>query len=137
MAEINTLQQDLNTGRHTVMKVKNPDGSFTPILPINTLDDIISDNGTDRLSSVIQKDDEGYTFNGQAAAASSVHWNGVESTPTTVAGYGITDAVKTSEVTTTAEANKILKLNSEGKIPTEAVPQSIKFVTYTSADITG
>ena len=53
-----------------------------------------------------------------AGAASSVEWAGVLNTPTTLGGYGITDAVHTSEVVTTAEANKVLKLNAEAKLPT-------------------
>ena len=37
--------------------------------------------------------------------------------PTTLAGYGITDAVNTSDVVTTATANKILKLDANAKLP--------------------
>lgn len=39
------------------------------------------------------------------------------SNPTTLSGYGITDAVNISEVVTTATPNKILKLDSNGKLP--------------------
>ncbi|MGG3725172.1 hypothetical protein ABES20_14555, partial [Geobacillus stearothermophilus] len=38
--------------------------------------------------------------------------------PTTVDGYGITDAVKTSDVVTSPSPNKILKLDANGKLPT-------------------
>jgi phage-related tail fiber protein len=37
--------------------------------------------------------------------------------PTTLAGYGITDAVNTSDVVTVATANKILKLDGSAKLP--------------------
>lgn len=53
-----------------------------------------------------------------AGMASSVAWSGVTGTPTTLAGYGITDAVNSSDVVTDATPNKILKLNAEGKLPT-------------------
>lgn len=50
-----------------------------------------------------------------AAEASAVQWAGVLNKPTTLAGYGITDAVNSSMVTDTAEAGKLLKLNADGK----------------------
>lgn len=53
-----------------------------------------------------------------AGTASSVAWSGVTETPTNLAGYGITDAVNSSEVVNSAQANKILKLNGDGKLPT-------------------
>ena len=52
-------------------------------------------------------------------SASDIAWSRVVNTPTTLAGYGITDAVNVSEVVTTPTANKILKLNSNGKLPTD------------------
>lgn len=54
-----------------------------------------------------------------AGAATSVPWSGVQKTPTTLAGYGITDAVNSSEKVTAANAGnagKILVLNSQGKL---------------------
>ena len=50
--------------------------------------------------------------------AGSVEWSGVLSKPTTLAGYGITDAVNANEKVTTAAGNagKILVLNAEGKL---------------------
>ena len=39
------------------------------------------------------------------------------SNPTTLAGYGITDAVLSSDVVTTAAASKILKLDANSKLP--------------------
>jgi len=50
-------------------------------------------------------------------SATSVPWTGITGTPTTLAGYGITDAVKSDEVVETATANKILKLNADAKLP--------------------
>lgn len=53
-----------------------------------------------------------------AGIAGSVDWSGVTNKPTTLAGYGITDElVRADEVVTTATANKLLKLNGEGKLP--------------------
>ena len=55
-----------------------------------------------------------------AGTASSVNWSGVQGTPTTLEGYGITDAVKANEKVTEANAGnagKILVLNAEGKLP--------------------
>ena len=37
--------------------------------------------------------------------------------PTTLSGYGITDAINTSDVVTTATASKILKLDASAKLP--------------------
>ena len=51
--------------------------------------------------------------------AGSVEWSGVLSKPTTLAGYGITDAVNANEKVTTANASnagKILVLNAAGKL---------------------
>lgn len=56
-----------------------------------------------------------------AGTASSVNWSGVQGTPNTLSGYGITDAVNASEKVTEANAGnsgKILVLNAEGKLPT-------------------
>ena len=50
--------------------------------------------------------------------AGSVEWTGVLNKPTTLNGYGITDAVNANEKVTTAAGNagKILVLNAEGKL---------------------
>lgn len=50
--------------------------------------------------------------------AGSVEWTGVLNKPTTLSGYGITDAVHANEKVTTAAGNagKILLLNPEGKL---------------------
>lgn len=49
----------------------------------------------------------------------NLDWSKITSgKPTTLDGYAITDAVNISEVVTTATANKILKLDAMGKLPT-------------------
>ena len=50
-------------------------------------------------------------------SASQIAWSRVTGTPTTLAGYGITDGVNSADVVTAAAANKILKLNGDGKLP--------------------
>ena len=55
-------------------------------------------------------------------AGSSIKWSQITGTPTTVAGYGITDAVTTALLAdkgTTANAGKILKVQSTGKLDTD------------------
>jgi hypothetical protein len=53
------------------------------------------------------------------APASHTHpFSDITNKPTTVDGYGITDAVKTSDVVTSPAPNKILKLDANGKLPT-------------------
>lgn len=54
-----------------------------------------------------------------AGAASAVEWSGVMHTPTTLAGYGITDAVNTTDLANTGgatAANKVAQANAEGKL---------------------
>ena len=54
-----------------------------------------------------------------AGTATSVDWSGVQNHPTTLVGYGITDAVASSEKVTEASAankGKILVLNADGKL---------------------
>lgn len=51
--------------------------------------------------------------------AGAVDWTGVQNHPTTIAGYGITDAVNSNEKVSeasAANAGKILVLNAEGKL---------------------
>lgn len=53
------------------------------------------------------------------APSSHTHpFSDITNKPTTVDGYGITDAVKTSDVVTSPAPNKILKLDANGKLPT-------------------
>ena len=48
-----------------------------------------------------------------------LNWSAIQNKPTTLNGYGITDAVKNTDVVTTATAGKILKLNSNAKLPAD------------------
>jgi hypothetical protein len=54
-----------------------------------------------------------------AGTASSVEWSGVLHTPASLSGYGITDAIASSDVVTTPTANKILRLDSNAKLPAD------------------
>lgn len=68
-----------------------------------------------------------YIYNGTAwvktAEAESMdvvlQWSAIKGRPDTLAGYGITDGVNTADVVTTAAANKILKLDNDGKLPAD------------------
>ena len=53
-------------------------------------------------------------------AAGSVPWSGVTGKPTTVDGYGITDAVKTADLSETGVAGKVAIYNSDGKLSATA-----------------
>lgn len=53
-------------------------------------------------------------------AAGSVPWSGVTGKPTTVDGYGITDAVKTTDLSETGVAGKVAIYNSAGKLSATA-----------------
>ena len=52
-----------------------------------------------------------------ATQVPNVPWAKVTATPTTLAGFGITDAVNSSEVVTVATPSKLLKLDSNSKLP--------------------
>ncbi len=68
-----------------------------------------------------------YIYNGTAwvktAEAESMdvvlQWTAIQGKPDTLAGYGITDGVNSADVVTTAAANKILKLDNDGKLPAD------------------
>ena len=49
-------------------------------------------------------------------------WSGLTGTPTTLEGYGITDAVLASEV---GAASGIASLDSTGHIPTAELPEAV------------
>lgn len=92
-----------------------------------------------------------------AGTASAVDWSGVINKPTTLAGFGITDAVNANEKVTVASAanvGKILVLNAEGKLdvditgsvqwakisgaPTstvEAIDAAVEAATHTNRDV--
>ena len=48
-----------------------------------------------------------------------LEWNAIQNKPDTLAGYGITDGVNVSEVVDKAAAGKILKLDTDGKLPAD------------------
>lgn len=55
-----------------------------------------------------------------AGTAAAVDWSGVQNKPTTLAGYGITDAVASNMLVTeasAANAGKVLVLDATGKLP--------------------
>lgn len=68
-----------------------------------------------------------------AGVAGSVAWSGVTGTPTDLAGYGITDAVNTSEVVTIAAANKLLKLNADAKLDADVTGSAAKLEGHNAA----
>ena len=117
------------------LKQKKPDNSFEKYYPVTTLSGVLININTNiKLSDVLT--DDGKKYSGTAANASSVDWSGVNNKPKTLSGYGITDAISTSDVVTIPAANKVLKLDSTGKFPVSAIPQPVEFITYTTADIT-
>jgi len=84
--------------------------------------DTVKVTATDKMYFIVDdtklSSEDGYEVY-KAGAASSVDWSGVQNKPTTLAGYGITDAVNASEkvtVASAANAGKILVLNSNGKL---------------------
>ena len=48
-----------------------------------------------------------------------MNWNAIEGKPTTLAGYGITDAVNINMLVDAPAANKVLKLDANGKLPAD------------------
>ena len=70
-----------------------------------------------------------------AGTASAVDWSGITNKPTTLAGYGITDAVAATEkvtVASTANAGKILVLNDAGKLDVD-ITGSVAWAKITDA----
>ena len=78
----------------------------------------------------ITQTDTGVTFNGTATA---VPWSGVTSKPTTLAGYGITDAVAAS---TRGAANGVATLDASGLVPSSQLPSYVDDVLE-YADLAG
>ena len=84
--------------------------------------DTVKVSGTGMMYFVIDDtklaEDAGYEIY-TAGTASAVDWSGVQNKPSTLSGYGITDAVAASEKVTeatAANAGKILVLNADGKL---------------------
>ncbi|WP_240326837.1 tail fiber protein [Aeribacillus pallidus] len=88
---------------------------------------IAADSKTDTLELVagqniiltpdVANDKVNIDVTGVAQANHTHAFSEITDKPTTLDGYGITDAVKTSDVVTSPAANKILKLNANGKLP--------------------
>lgn len=67
-----------------------------------------------------QNEDGALTYTDYTAtAATSVPWSGVTNKPNTLSGYGITDAISVTEVSEEAAPGKLLKLDADGKLPTD------------------
>lgn len=71
-----------------------------------------------------------------AGMAASVPWTGVTDKPTTLSGYGITDAVNVSDTATTG-ADKVLKTNGEGKIEVDTTGNAATATNVAFTGITG
>ena len=60
---------------------------------------------------------------GRVTSATSVTitpaWSSITGKPTTLSGYGITDAVSSGDVVVSPTANKLLKLDANGKLPAD------------------
>lgn len=59
------------------------------------------------------------TFMTLSDEAGHITWDRIDGKPTTLSGYGITDAINVSEVVTEKAPNKLLKLNGESKLPAD------------------
>jgi hypothetical protein len=57
-------------------------------------------------------------------AAGSVPWSGITGHPTTLSGYGITDAVSASSLSTAGGANKVPQLDANGNFGLGSAPAS-------------
>ena len=95
------------------------DGS-TNISISTTLADIGVSAGT---FSKLTVNSKGLVTAGSSLAASDIpvlDWSKISSgKPTTLSGYGITDAVNSSDVVSTATAGKLLKLDGNAKLPAD------------------
>ena len=69
-----------------------------------------------------------------------LNWAAIEDKPTTIAGYGITDAVNVSEIVAAPAANKVLRLNGDGKLPADVTGNAAtasKFAAKVNIGING
>lgn len=69
-------------------------------------------------------DDKGRIIKVHDQVPVATSWANVGAKPTTLGGYGITDGVNTSEVVTTATANKLLKLDNNAELPANITGKS-------------
>ncbi len=82
----------------------------------STTPEIVSELGTNGNFRTIG-DITAIKFIGSGESLTNIPWSSLTGKPTTLSGYGITDAVNTSDVVTTAAADKILKLDTNQKLP--------------------
>lgn len=84
------------------------------------LPDVVSTAGT---FPKITFDLKGRVLRGQSLLSTDIpdlDWSKIQyNKPTTLGGYGITDALASIDVATTATANKLLKLNTDAKLPAD------------------
>ena len=71
-----------------------------------------------------------------AGTAASVAWSGITGKPTTVDGYGITDAVKTTDCATTG-SNVVLKTGADGTISVDTTGNAATASSVAFSGITG
>lgn len=82
----------------------------------STTPEIVSELGTNGNFRTIG-DITAIKFIGSGESLTNIPWSSLTGKPTTLSGYGITDSVNTSDVVTTAAAGKILKLDTNQKLP--------------------
>lgn len=76
------------------------------------------DESTGKFAYVPNATNVGEVISGEIGVMDAkVEFANVIARPTTVAGYGITNAITTDDVTNAATANKLLRLNSSSKLP--------------------
>jgi len=120
------------------MKQKNSDGTFTTIYPVTMLSNVLV--GSKKLSEILTS--SGLEYTGNAATATKLKTARKITLTGEVNGNVMFDGTKDVSINTTLKdvvtepsANKILKLDSTGKFPVSAIPHSVEFVTYTTADL--
>ena len=147
----------------TDLKIKQPDGSFLKYSPTVTLGSVLTDDGL-TLSDKFAENGDKYTGTAAKAESvewskvtgkpttleefgitditkESVGLDNVDNTSdldkpiSNATQSALNNKVSTDDVVSEPEPNKILKLNDEGKIPENAIPQHVEFTTFTLADI--
>ena len=118
----------INGGGGFVLVTKNPINIGTTNIEFTRFSgagQLIAEGGIEKDGNIIRLTNTGVspgTYKSVTVDAKGRITSGTN--PTTLSGYGITDAVNSSDVVTTATPNKILKLNSSGYLPTNALTAS-------------
>ena len=82
--------------------------------------DATADPGVAKGGAFYVYDGEGWIKTSESESMDVVlNWGAIEEKPTTIAGYGITDAVNIDELVDAPAANKVLRLNADGKLPAD------------------